>query len=482
MSPLAAIDIGTTLIKAGVFNESGDLLGLGAQPFDLVAPQDGWFELAPDACWQAICAAMRQAIERSGGNADNIAAIGLSSQGQTVVPVDANGNPLSNFIVWLDRRAAFEASEIESRFHPETIYHQTGVSQLVPGHTVSVLSWQRKHRPDIFRRASRFLLTKDYATLRMTGQAAIDHQLAGSTACYSVPQGGWWDEMLEFIGVSHQQLSPLFAAEETVGELAEDAARALGIPAGCPVVAGAWDQIAGAIGAGNVRPGIVTEMTGSCLALFATCKDFMPDPQRRMLAGRHAVGGYGYLLPYTEFAGKALQLVRDTCYGTSTPYEGITAEAVRVPIGCDGLAMDLRRTATKIEDALISLSPRHTRAHIARAAMEAAAFALKDHIDALVQLHVQVGSIISLGGGARSDFWLQMKADLLGLPVNRPACTESALLGAAILAGKGCGIYDDAAEAAERIARVERVFEPRGETRDAYLAAYEFRSKQAARV
>jgi len=475
VSALAAIDIGTTLIKAGVFDETGDLLGLGSQPFDLTTPQEGWFELAPDACWQAICTAMRQALGRADTNADEIAAIGLSSQGQTVVPIDANGNPLDNFIVWLDRRATAEAEEIKSHFGAEAIYQQTGVSQLVPGHTASVISWWKKHRPDMFASMSRFLLTKDYAIFRMTGKAVIDHQLAGSTACYSVPMSDWWGDLLERIGLDPTQLSTLHLAEATAGQLTKSAAEDLGLPAGRPVVAGTWDQIAGAIGAGNVRPGIVTEMTGSCLALFATCEDFMTDPQRRMLAGRHAVDGYGYFLPYTEFAGKALQLVRDSCYGKSTSYEEITAEAAQIPIGSEGLVMKLERTVTSVEDALIGLSPKHTRAHMARAAMEAVAFALKDHVDALTELGVPVERIISLGGGARSDLWLQMKADLLGLSVNRPVCTESALLGASVLAGKGCGVYGDVAEAAARMAKVAQVFGPRGEMRDAYLVAYEFR-------
>lgn len=475
MSFLAAVDIGTTLIKAGIVAEDGRLAGMAAQPFELVSPREGWFELGPESYWGSIRAALRSAIANAGVEAADVCAIGLSSQGQTVMPADDAGRPLDRFIVWLDKRAAGEAAEIEARFGAEAIYRETGVSRLTPGHTVSVILWWKRNRPEVFAEAARFLLTKDYLVLRMTGQAAIDRQLAGSTGCYSALRDGWWEDALEFIGVAPERFGTLVGAATVGGGLTREAARDLGLAPGCPVAVGTWDQIAGGTGAGNVRPGGVTEMTGSCLATFATCERFITDPKRRMLAGRHVVGEHGYLLPYTEVAGKALQRVRDSCYGCAACYDVMSEEASHVPIGCDGLALDLDRVGTipDVRDAFVGLSSRHTRSHMARAAMEAVAFALKDHVDAMEDLGVRVDNVIALGGGARSDVWLQMKADLLGVPVKRPAYTEAALVGAAILAGTGCGLFRDVAETSQRLAaRIERVFTPDVAARDPYLAAH----------
>ena len=473
MACLASIDIGTTLIKAGIFDSDLRLLGLGSQPFGPRQPRRGWHELAPGDCWAGVCKALRDALHGSGADAGDVAGIGLSSQGQTFLPLDAQGRPLHNFIVWTDGRAQEQAAEIDRHFGPEEVYRRTGVSRLIAGHTAPAILWLRRNRPDLFRKTAKFLLAKDYVLFRMTGRAVIDVQLAGSTACWDVEGDCWWGEMLDFIGISPERLARPCAAPARVGEPVQSAAEELGIPRSCRVTAGTWDQISGAIGAANVRPGPVTEMTGSCLAVVATTPDFVTDPERRMLAGRHAVSEQGYLLPYTEYAGAALQWIRDRVYDPSMPYDRITEEASAVPIGCEDLDVLLGRTgADEIGQAFAGLKGSHTRAHMARAVMEAVAFALRGHVEALCGVGVRVESVTSLGGGARSDVWLQMKADALGKPVKRPECVETGLLGAAILAGVGADIFDDVAETARELVRIRDVFEPDHSHRALYDEAY----------
>jgi len=473
MPLLASVDIGTTLIKAGIFDDGLRLLGLGSEPFQLRAPREGWRELAPDDCLHAVRAAVRAAILNSGSDARDVAAIGLSSQGQTFLLLDASGKPLHDFIVWTDVRARSEAVEIERRFGPENIYRRTGVSQLVAGHTAPAVLWLRRNKPGVFERAAWFLLSKDYVLHHMTGRAAIDAQLAGSTACWDIAADCWWDEMLDFIGISPEKLAEPCRATACVGKLSSEAAEELGLPPGCPVAAGTWDQISGAIGAANVQPGCVTETTGSCLAVVATASSFITDPERRMLAGRHVVDDRGFLLPYTEHAGSALQWIRNKLYDASTPYDRITEEASAIPAGCDGLDMLLERTGSaEVGGAFAGLKETHTRAHMARAVLEAVAFALRRHVEALSEIGVKAEEITSLGGGAKSDVWLQMKADVLGRPVSRPECTETGLLGAAILAGVGAGMFDDVAETARNFVRVRNVFRPDDSRRALYDRAY----------
>jgi xylulokinase len=389
----------------------------------------------------------------------------------------ADGVPLGNAIVWMDDRAGQEAEEIAEQFGRDTFYQRTGL-ECGPGWTGPKLMWLRRHEPELFARTTRFLNVMDYVLYRMTGEAVTEASLCQSTGYKELSADAWWEEMVDYIGLRASQLPRIASAGEVVGRLLPEACAELGLGDGTRVVVGAMDQLAGAVGAGNVNPGSVTETTGSALAVVATVDDIVLDPDRRVPCVPHALQDRYALLPYAPTAGMMLKWLRDQVLQDETEYDALTAGAADVPPGSEGLVALPHLAGSICPDnnpaaraAFIGLSLGHTRAHLVRAIMEAVAFLLADNLDLLRRLGVPVTDLRCMGGGAKSDLWLQMKADVVGLAVERVAEPETALLGDAVFAGLGAGVWPDAEGAVRQVAKRGGRFEPDPAHADAYREA-----------
>jgi len=277
--------------------------------------------------------------------------------------------------------------------------------------------------------------------------------------------------------VSIDQLPAIAPSGTVAGMVRPEAASELGIPAGIPVCLGTNDQLAGAVGAGNVRPGIVTETTGTALALVVTTPALLDDP--RVCASRHVVPDAYYAMCFTTTSAIVLKWFRDMC-AAGEDYDTFLAGVESIAPGCNGLTMIPHFAGTAMptfnpsaRGAFAGLALGHTRAHMARAIMEACACSLKECLEPILDRGIAIASVRSLGGAARSDVWLQMKADLLGAPVERPACSDAASLGAAVLAAAGTGAFSSIEEASDAWYRPECVFEPDGSRFEAYREVYE---------
>ncbi len=474
---LLSLDLGTTSTKVALFDVEGHLLADSSHEYQLLTPQPGFCELPIETYWEACVAGICQCLRQHDGR--QVQGIGLSSQGQTFVPLDAQGQPLYNAIAWLDTRAGDQTRRIAERFSPREHYEKTGYTSFNEVASGPKILWLREHEPDVFERAAHYLMLPDYVIWRLTGEMIGDPQDSGSTGMTHRRAGTWWPEMLEFIGLRQEQLPPIGHCGEPAGTILADVARELGLSDDVVVVVGANDQTAGMIGAGNVRPGTVTATIGTALAVMATTDTFIDDPSPGVGTGIHAVPGLFTILSYTKTAAMALTWFRDAVCTDGASYDALLREAEKAPPGCEGLLMLPHLTGTATPDfnadargAFVGLSMAHKRPHMIRAILEAVAYSLREHLERLAGLGTTPESVRALGGGARSDFWLQMMADVTTVPMERPVCQEAASLGAAMLAAVGIGLYASIPEAADAVYRADCVFAPQSDHREVYDAAY----------
>ena len=480
---LASIDIGTTSVKIGFFDTSGELISLSTREYSLLTPAANRVELSVDVYWNAIVEGIREALTAGKIESKDVAALSLSSQGETLVCVDPAGAALSNAIVWLDARAESESAQLEKSFSAETIYKKTGYPEMAPLWPAAKILWLRNNEPEIFNKTSKFLIVKDYILYRLTGVYATDLSESSSTLYLDMERGVWWDDMIDEIGISKDRLPDIRSSAEVVGKLTSESAAALGLTDRTVVATGAMDQIAAAVGAGNVETGTITESTGTALAVIATVDSPTFDEKRRVPCSAHYKPGRFALMPFAETSGIVLKWFRET-FPTHPDrpdeYDELMSLASKVEPGAEGLRALPHFTGTASPDfnprargAFTGISFQHNRSHFVRALVESVAFLLRENVDLLRELSIPIRSVRSLGGAAKSDLWCQIKADVLGTPVEVPLCSEAASLGAAIFAGVGAGIYASVSEAAELIVRIERRFEPRSEVVSTYGKIYD---------
>ncbi len=497
-----SLDAGTTSLKAAIFNEHGSLLAVSRQEYGaaLSTPQPAWVEIDPQVYWQACCHAVRQVIDDSQVSPQDLLSLCISSQGETLVTLDGQGQLTRPAIVWLDNRASQEAQEIAARFGVEAVYAVTGQPEVAPTWPACKILWLRRHEPEVFARTRRFLLLEDYLIYRLSGQYVTESALQTSSLLYDINRHAWWPEMLDFLGIEPGQLGALLHPGDLVGTpgdlagaLKPEAAQALGLSPGTRLICGGMDQVLGALGAGNFRPGIVSESTGGALGIVASLDRPLLDPQRRIPCHCHAAsrpdGGRAYcLLPWGQTAGMALKWFRDQFYpfemdqairdGQET-YDVMTRAAAAVPPGCEGLvALPHLEGATcpefnpQARGVFFGATLRHTRSHFVRSLLEAVAFMLRRNLELVEDLGVPIHEVRSTGGGARSPLWLQIKADVLQKPVISLATEETALLGAAMLGAVALGVYPDLDTAAANMVRTGQVYQPNPALRDVYDRAY----------
>jgi xylulokinase len=480
---LLGIDAGTTAMKAVLFDHEGHPLGQASQEYQLHTPAPDRAELEPERYWAACCGCTRSLLTETGVDPRAIAALAISSQGETLVVVDEAGQPLYPAIVWLDNRSQAEANEISAQFGVETVFQVTGQPEITPTWPATKILWLRRHQPQVFERAHKFLLLEDYLLLRLTGRFAADPCLLSSSLLFDIRRKTWWDEMLDFVGITPDRLPEVQESGRVVGKLTTEAAHETGLWEGTTVATGGMDQALAALGAGNTRPGLVTENTGGALAIVATLEEPIFDPQGGIPCHYHALPDTYYLLPWGQTAGMALRWFRDV-FGAeeqgeaartgADAYDLLTAGAAQIPPGAEGLVALPHLMGAACPEfnpaargVWFGVGLHHTKAHFVRAIMESVAYMLRRNVEILEELGIAVKEIRALGGGARSPLWNQIKADVLGVPIVTLTTEEQACLGAAILAGT-----PSSEEAAQKLVKMADRWEPDPEVKPIYDFGY----------
>lgn len=472
---LIALDAGTTAVKTVLFSADGREVAAHACEYPLQTPAADRVEADPEAYWQAACQGIASVLRQSGVNGEAVAAVGVTSQGESVILLDAHGQPLRPAMVWLDQRAVAETALLAARFSRQQVYARTGQPEIVPTWTAAKLLWLKRHEPDIFARTKKIVLVADYLVYRLSGRFASDHALNPSTLYYDLTRGAWWDEMLDFIGLKPGLLPELCPSGTAVGPVTA----AVGLGAATLVTTAPIDQIAAALGAGNVAPGMVTETTGSAMALCATVSTPCHDPAMQIGLYRHAIPGHYVLMPWVPTAGMVLRWFRDEL-GGGAGYPELSALAAPVPAGSDGLLVLPHFSGSFAPAAnpaargvFYGLTLAHGRGHLVRAIFEAVAYMLRDNLELLEKLGAPCAAIRSLGGGARDPLWLQIKADVLNRSVIAPDGAETTSLGAAIAAAVAAGLQPSLAAATAAMVRPGRPCAPNPAQAARYEQSYQ---------
>ena len=456
------IDLGTTGIKAALFSERGELLGDGLAEYSLETPRPDIVELEPERYMEALATAVQKALAASGKEASSIRGIGITGQAETLVVADAKGNPLRKAIVWLDNRAVEEAHELETQFGMTRLFALSGQTEMLPCWPAAKIAWLRRHEPEVFRAAARYLMVEDFVAWRLTGVAATCRGLLPSTITYDITTGEYADDVLDWLGVSKAQLPELRHPGEPLGFTRGGVC---GLPAGIPVAAAPLDHVCGCLGSGG-GPGMATETTGCSLAICAPLPRLLYDEQRRISTYHGYLLNSFVLLPWAPTAGMLLKHFRDEfCHGAD--YDSLGREAAEVPPGAEGLILlphcagavspDCNPAARGVA---WGVTLAHKRGHWARAIMESVAFLLRDNLEALSTLGAEFSELRSLGGAARSRLWLQIKADVLKRPITTTSCPEATSLGAAILGAVSAGDFPNPGEGASAMVRPALRVEP----------------------
>lgn len=467
---LLGIDVGTGGTRAVVVDQNGSVVASAtAEHAPFASPQTGWAEQEPRDWWRATTEAVRGVLSQPEVSADEIAGIGFSGQMHGAVLLDESEEVIRPALIWCDQRTDAQGKAITNKVGASRLIELTANPALT-NFTLTKLIWVREHEPELWARFRFFLLPKDYVRLRLTGERATDVADASGTLLLDVANRRWSDPMLDALEIDKSCLPALFESAEITGHVSADGAAATGLREGLPVVAGAGDQAAGAVGMGIVRPGAVSATIGTSGVVFAATDRPALDKGGRVHTFCHAIAGRWHVMGVTQAAGLSLRWFRDR-FGLGgdaaasspdeDPYDLLCKEAAGAPPGSDGVlwAPYLMGERTPHLDpaaraALVGLAASHTRAHALRAILEGVAFSLRDTLTIFAEMEVPVDSIRLGGGGARGSLWRQIQADIYGSEVEILAAEEGAAYGAALLAGVGVGAWSSVDEACARAVRV----------------------------
>lgn len=482
---LLGIDLGTSGSKALILAKDGTVVDHATREYETKIPHPSWTEQDPHDWWDATQGAVRDVLRSDGvEDASQIKGIGLTGQMHGLVPLDGEGTVLRPVILWNDQRTSAACDRIHEQLGRERVVELTG-NPVLPGFTAPKILWMREHEPDLYEQISAILLPKDFLRYKLTGTYATDVSDASGTALFDVEHREWSDEMTEALDVPRSWLPPVTESPTVSARLSSEAASEIGLPSGIPVVGGAGDQAAGAVGSAAVEEGTVSITLGTSGVVFATSDQYRADPEGRLHAFCHAVPDTWHLMGVMLSAAGSLRWFRDVFLRNSTEgggpsYDELMAEAQETPPGADGLLflpyLSGERTPHADPDArgvFFGLHLGHDRQHFTRAVLEGVSFGLRDSMGLMGELGLSADEVRVSGGGAQSGLWRQIVADVLDARLVHTTVPHGAAVGAALLAGVGAEIYDSVDEAARTAYSEAGSTTPSYDTRDIYDSLYE---------
>ena len=459
MTLLLGLDVGTTSVKAVVYRTDGIAVGSASLPTPTHVPRPGWAYFLPDELWQTAVAAIRGAIGDV-PDAGRIAAVAVTSMGESGVLIDANGVATAESIAWYDNRTRPQARWLAAHIGKDELFARSGLS-LQPIFSLNKLLWHREHQPDAWGRSVRWLMLADYIAFRLSGECATDLSLASRTLMLDLRGQRWDERTLAQVEIDPGLLAPLVPGGTALGRVAPGAAQETGLPATALVSSGGHDHVCGALAAGVTRPGQMLNSLGTAEALFLPIAEPLADPlagRQGYTQGAHVVGSGYYAFAGQYTSGASIEWLR-RLLGTgddAVAYEALIAAAERVPAGSLGVVFlpHLRLANPPYDDprsrgALIGLTADAGRDVVARAIFEGVALESRSTYDPLLAFPqvVPPASVVAIGGSTRNRLLMRIKASVFALEHQIVAAEEATALGAALLGGLGAGVYRDVDDA-----------------------------------
>lgn len=470
MSFLLGIDIGTSGTKTVLFDVNGNTVASALEEYPLYQPNLGWAEQDPEDWWRATYTTIKAVISKSGIQASDIKGVGLSGQMHGAVLLDKDYNVLRKAIIWCDQRSFLECDQITSIIGRERLIEITANPALT-GFTASKILWVKNNEPQIFEKVNKILLPKDYIRFRLTGEFATEVSDASGMQLMDIPGRKWSSEVLGKLGIEQSMLGKLYESQEISGKVNRAASEITGLKEGTPVAGGAGDQAAGAVGNGIVKTGVVSSTIGTSGVVFAFSENVSIDPKGRVHTFCHAVPNTWHIMGVTQGAGLSLKWFRDNfCIEEKRtadllkidPYVLMDQEAEKVTAGCNGLIylpyLMGERTPhldPNAKGVFFGLSAKHEKPDMIRSVMEGVVYSLKDCLEIIREMGVDVSEVRASGGGGKSKLWRQMQADVFGKEITTINSSEGPALGVALLAGVGTGVYSSVNQACEAVIKVK---------------------------
>jgi len=488
MAYYLGIDIGTSGTKALVMDARAKVLATATGEHAISAPRPGWSEQDPADWWQATVRAVRQAIAKAGVDGRQVAGIGLSGQMHGLVILERGGKVLRPSIIWNDQRTAREAAEIEAAVggKKKLIALVGNVAQT--SFTLTKLLWVRRNEPKTYDKIAHMLLPKDYIRLRLTGEYVGDVSDMSGTLILDQKKRNWSKKIISTFQLDERMLPPVVESHEITGRLTADVAEQLGLSAGTPVVGGGGDQPAGAVGNGVVVEGLTSATMGTSGVVYVHSSGYRTDPQSRVGTFCSCVQDEYCLFGCILSAGGSFQWFRNTLGQAEVkqakkqrcdPYELLTAQAAAAPAGCEGVFWLPYLTGERTPHGdpyaracWIGMHSRTTRNELVRSVMEGATFGMNDAVTLLRELGLSIRQIRLSGGGARSEFWRQLQADIYNATCVTINAEEGPAYGVALLAAAGTGRFKNVREACKAGISITRTIKPDAKSRKLYAQYY----------
>lgn len=469
---LMGIDIGTQSTRVALLDLEGRVVASASTPQEMMTPKPGWAEQDPEVWWYNALENMHRAMEEAEAAPEEVLAVGVCGQMHATVPLGQDGELLSHGVqLWCDKRSARLVDEFKAGAHVEKAMRLAGSPPVATWLGFNI-KWLKVHDPDIYEKTWKFVLSKDYINYLLTGEIATDWSEASGSFLMDAKTKTWSSQLARYLELDIGKLPEVRASSDVVGSITAEAAQLTGLAEGTPVVVGAGDMLCMLLSSGLTEPGRASDITGTASIMAVYVEEPVLDP--RLMNLHHVMPGW---IPFgiTDSGGGALKWFKDELCKAEVAdaersgkdvYDILNPKAAAVEAGSEGLLflpylMGERSLGTPFaRGVFFGLTPRIGTGAMVRSIMEGVTFELRRTLEIIEEAGNTVREVYTIGGGARSDLWSQIKADIYQKPVYTFEASEGGILGSAILAGVGAGLYPDARAGAEQCLRVDKEFQP----------------------
>ncbi len=482
---LLGIDVGTTGCKAAVFSEEGHLLAFAYEEYDIQRPKPGWAELDVLEVWAKVKRMIGEVVSSSAS--DPVKALAVSSLAEATVPVTEDRQVLGPSILNFDARGEEYLESFSRVLTNERLYRING-NTLGNHYSLTKLKWIKEQQPDLYQRACKFLLWSGFISFMLGAELVVDYSLANRTLLFDIDQEAWSEELLALAGLDRSKLPDAAPSGTVIGTVSDRVAGELGLPSGVSIVAGAHDQCANAVGCGVIEEGRAMYGMGTFLcivSMFSQRREPAVMIERGLNTEHHAVPGKYVSFIYNQ-GGSLVKWFRDTFAAAEHRQAEETGRDVytdlfsEIPEGLSSVVVLPHFAITGppgfVSDScgvVAGLRLETSRGDILKGILEGTTFYLKECVESLPPTGIEIADFRAVGGGSKSDAWIQVCADIMGRPFVRPKITEAGTLGAAIIAGTGRGVFSSFEDGVEAMVSLERTFEPDPHQQKLYESRFE---------
>ena len=480
---LMGIDVGTTGVKTVLITPKGKLIARAINSYPLHIPYPNWVEQNPEDWWQATILSIQQMLRESRVDVSQITGIGLSGQYHGAVLIERKHKVLRPCILWCDQRTTKQGEYIITTVGKERLM-RIACTPGFPYFTACKLLWVRENEPEVYEKIFKILLPKDYIRLKLTGNFATDVTDASGTLFLNVRERKWSSEMLDCLDVDQTILPDCVESSEVTGKVTKKAAERTGLRAGIPVVGGAGDQAAQAVGNGVIEEGLVVCTMGTSGVVFVPTDTIKADSQGRVDSFCHAVPGKWHVMGVMNSAAGSLRWFEENFAAWERDeakkkgvnvYEILIEKASRVPAGSEKLFFLPYLAGERhphcdpnARGVFFGLHLSHTKAHVIRSILEGVAYGFRDCLEVIKKLGIRVHEIRVTGGGAKSKLWREIQANVSGEQIVTTNAPDGAAYGAAILASVGVKVYESVKEACSQLVKIDNRLIPNVNETDKY--------------